>query len=224
MITGDPILRGTLTCSDGDLGRRVRAHLPLVPVRLRTSRSADRARRTRSPRTISTRCCSARSPPRASPTARSEYIVAERPQGFQTISGLPWPGQTLVCEPGAWNDREWGRYQFTYRWFLDERRQRQRDPRCRPADVHRPSGRRRAQPLLHGLRRRLPVAVPAQRQRHLGAGGAAPGPDDDDVAPGTPNAYTLKVSNPNPQPLVLDTADGGHPRGVRLRAGLDARG
>ncbi len=135
---------------------------------------------------------------------RSEYIVAQRPQGYQQITGLPWVGETLVCDPGAWNDREWGRYHFTFRWFLDDVRPDNAIPGAdqptytvRPADAG-----REVYCMVYG------DGYASSFQTSVHATWAPVKlrlePADDDVAPGAPNAYTLTATNPNAVPLVFD--------------------
>ena len=101
VITGDPILRGKLTCSTGTWDGDVRADLPLVP---RATTSAprpdgtdDRGHQGR-PRHVLQ--CEVTAD--GLTAARSEHIVAAAPaRATQTVAGLRRPGRTLVCDPGA---------------------------------------------------------------------------------------------------------------------------
>ncbi len=204
VITGDPILRGKLTCStgtwDGDYALTYRWYRwgYNQPLEGRTGPTIEV---TKDDLDTLLQCAVTAE---GLTEARSEYLVANRPRGFQSISGLPWVGETLVCEPGAWNDREWGRYQFTYQWFVDDVRSDNAIPGAdqptytiRPADAG-----HEVYCMVYGdgypspHHANVPVTWEPVTMRLV--------PDDEDVAAGTPNAYTLTVANPNPVPHVFD--------------------
>ena len=138
--------------------------------------------------------------------ARSDEIVGQQPDGPQRIEGGPYPGRILTCVPFDWNQRDYLRYTFTYRWYYHG------------------SGYYDVEPIP-GADQPTYVVPARDVGRDIACRVSGDGymsrydtwtwvtwepltirlkPDDDAIAPGESNGYTLEISNPNPASLTLN--------------------
>ena len=117
-IGGDPVLRGTLTCSSGNWD----GTYALTYQWLRDGQPIDDATGTAygplTPGDVHSQfTCAVTAEGMEEADSSPADVEGPTALGGPHIEGPANPGRAITCDPGRWNDRDGLRYRLTYRWY-----------------------------------------------------------------------------------------------------------